>query len=1148
MIDIFKKGGLQRKIFILMLVVGVFPGIVGITSIYFVGKRLTLDSAGPGLVGTAEKAASEVDTIFRHQLREVYELGQGPHLLSFVKKANLRYRANDEEKALKNLEDLWNSGNPAFRKSILENEIAHFLKTHENGNPELYCHTMITDEKGSLVASTIPVERFSYAGETWWKEAMSGKSNIEGPHECPAGRGNINITFAIPILNPEDKSPVGVLYIEHKVSTLLSPLKMFHFGKTGHLDVVSSKGLFIMEPFGVEHKPVESWLRRDISTRQKGWTTGVDEHDREAAIGFAPVKFNDWYVILSQDIREIYAPMRALMWGASIPGFLTVLLLALLWFQLSRKMILTPVSQLSEGAYLIGHGHLDHRLDIKTGDELEKLAHEFNTMAENLSISQEKLKRWNDELREEVAKRTSELEETNAELHESKDDLQKSLQQVMALNNELQTNREELSKRNDDLASANVRLREMDRLKSEFLANMSHELRTPLTAIIGFSELLVDRVMGEINDEQAGCIENVLTSGQHLLKLINDILDLSKIEAGKMELHLETFELSFIIDFVRKTISSLAEKKGLALKVDIAEDIPHIYADPGKIKQLLINLVGNAIKFTPEGGTITIGAEFKDGCFIISVADTGIGIRQEDRDRIFQEFQQAEGSTSREYGGTGLGLTLTRKLTEMHGGKIELESEHGKGSKFTVYIPMRIEKRAPMPSKKREERGSVKPLDLLREMDELLKPSSEHQNTQPLILVVEDDPKLSKLLSMYLSQAGYRVETAMDGDEAIRKALDLRPFAITLDIMLPRKDGWEVLQELKGMPETRDIPVIIVSMVENEELGFSLGAMDYLVKPISREDLLRSIGRYSYRTRMTKGMGRILVVDDDPKICEFVATVMRKEGYHVDTAPGGEDGLRMAIEGLPDLIILDLMMPKVTGFDVIKELKKYPDTKDIPIFVLTAKDLSREEKEGLLADAAKVVQKGGISKEDLIAEIKRMEILQPDRAGLIDDVTGLFNHRYFVNRASYEVGRGHRYGREVSVALIDIDSFGHYIEVNGQLLGDVVLKDISRLLCNNLRKADIAMRYTGGKFAILFPETGKESTMSVSEKLNSLIEGYPFPKRESQPLGKVTVSISVATYPADGNGATELIGRLEAAIERAVNLGGNRVLNVGEVQ
>lgn len=1148
LLNVFKKGGLQRKIFILMLVVGVFPGIVGITSIYFVGKRLTLDSAGPGLVGTAEKAASEVDTIFRHQLREIVEMGQGIHLRNFVKKTNEKYGSKDWEKVLRELEARWESGEPSLRKTILENEIALFLKNHEDGNPELYCHTMVTDGKGALVASTFPVERFSYAGESWWKEAMSGKSSIDGPHECPAGRGNMNFHFAVPILSSGDKSPLGVLYIELKVSGLLYPLKMFHFGKTGHLDVVNAKGLFIMEPLGVEHKPVEKWLRKEISSREKGWTTGVDEHGRLAALGFAPTKVKDWYVILSQDTSEIYAPMRALMWGASIPGFLTVLLLALLWFQLSRKMILTPVSQLSEGAYLIGHGRLDHRLDIKTGDELEKLAHEFNAMAENLSASQEKLKRWNDELREEVAKRTSELEETNEELQESRDDLQESLQQVMALNNELQTNREELSKRNKDLASVNVRLREMDRLKSEFLANMSHELRTPLTAIIGFSELLIDRVMGEMNEEQAGCVENVLTSGQHLLKLINDILDLSKIEAGKMELHLETFELATIVDFVRKTISPLAEKKRVTLEVNIAEGIPDMYADPGKIKQLLLNLVGNAIKFTPEGGRVTIGSESRNGHFIISVADTGIGIRQEDRDRIFQEFQQAEGSTSREYGGTGLGLTLTKKLTEMHGGKIELESEPGKGSKFTVYIPMRIEKRAPMPSqiKEKEERVSAKPVDILREMDSLLKLSSEQQKTQPLILVVEDDPKLSKLLSMYLSQAGYRVETAMDGDEAIRKALELRPFAITLDIMLPRKDGWEVLMDLKGMPETRDIPVIIVSMVENQELGFSLGAMDYLVKPVSREDLLRSVGRYNYTSRMMKGMGRILVVDDDPKICEFVATVMRKEGYHVDTAPGGEEGLRMAIEGLPDLIILDLMMPRVSGFDVIKGLKRYPDTKDIPIFVLTAKDLSREEKEGLVADAAKVVQKGGISKEDLIAEIKRMEILQPDRAGLIDSVTGLFNHRYFVNRAAYEVGRGHRYGRDISMALIDIDSFGHYNEVNGQLSGDIVLKDIARLLCNNLRKADIAMRYTGGKFAVLFPETGKDSAISVSEKLNSLIDGYPFPKRESQPSGRVTISISVATYPADGNVAPELIERLETTISKAVSMGGNRVMDVGK--
>lgn len=1105
--------------FILMLVVGILPGIVGIVFVTFMGEKLMLQSIGPGLVGTAEKAASEVDTILDLRLREAGELAKKKELLELIRKNKYRYNSKNENKILEELEALWKSADPALLKATLENEVSSKLRGRVDKEPDTFCHFTVTDSKGGLIAASHPVPNFSYSEEDWWKEAMAGRPYLKNPHMCSAGRGNYNLFFAVPIMEPEGKEPLGVLKVEFQVAKILAPLKNFRYGKTGHLQILDSSGLVFAEALGVENASFSKSIIKTIYQENTGWTISTDEHGVKSAIAFAPVKAKDWHIILTQEMAEIDAPLEALMWVSTGPWSLTVIILTLIGFNISRKMILTPISKLNETAHQIGHGYLDQRLDIKTGDELEGLAQEFNVMAEKLSESQEKLKRWNEELREEVVRRTADLEEANEELKDS---------------------RVELNKKNTDLGSANLKLREMDRLKSEFLANMSHELRTPLTAIIGFSELLVDGVMGDMNEEQTGCAEDILTSGQHLLKLINDILDLSKIEAGKMELNYETFDLEAIISFIRKTMAPLIEKKKQILKIEVAEGIPDIYADPGKIKQLLLNLVGNAIKFTPEGGTITIGAEFKDSCFALSVTDTGIGIKLEDRERIFQEFQQGEASTSREYEGTGLGLTLTRKLTEMHGGILELESEVGKGSKFTAYIPLMFEKRS---SLRKEE---ISPVEESRETKEMPKPSAV-QETQPLILVVEDDPKLSRLLSVYLTQAGYRIEAATDGDEAIKKAVELQPFAITLEIMLPKKDGWEVMQELKAMPETRDIPVIIVSMVENQELGFSLGALDYLVKPVTREALLGSIEGYSGKTGFTKGAVNILVVDNDSKLLDFLSTILKREGYHVSLATGGEEGLRMAIEQLPDLIIIDLMMPKVSGFDVIRELKKHPDAKEIPILVLTAKDLSKEEKNVLMEDVAKVINKGEVSKDDLVDEVRRIEILHPGRAGLFDNVTGLLNRRYFINRLSHEVNRSHRYGRDLTISLIDIDLFGHYNEVNGYLLGDMLLKDIARLLNKNLRKADIAMRYIGGRFAVIFPETGKNAAMAVADKLRTLIEGYPFPKRENQPLGRVTVSISLATYPADGIETGELIERLENAIEMTVKMGGNRVMDVGEM-
>lgn len=343
--------------------------------------------------------------------------------------------------------------------------------------------------------------------------------------------------------------------------------------------------------------------------------------------------------------------------------------LPLLSFYLSRY-VTEPILTLHKGATVIGEGNLHHRIKhrikVNTGDEIEALAVAFNEMAAS-------------------------IEEADEELKASKEELEASLQEVTALNDELNAGRKELSRKNEDLAAVNIKLKEMDRLKSEFLANMSHELRTPLTAILGFSELLIDEVMGKVNEEQKDSLKNIITSGQHLLKLINDVLDLSKIEAGKMELHPETFHLLAAIDFVTGTVMPLVDKKGQTLKVEMAEGMPDIYADPGKIRQLLLNLVGNAIKFTPAGGTITIGAGIKDNNIVLSVSDTGIGIKPEDRERVFQEFQQAKGSASRQYGGTGLGLTLSKKIAEMHGGRVDLESEVGKGSTFTAYIPLETE-------------------------------------------------------------------------------------------------------------------------------------------------------------------------------------------------------------------------------------------------------------------------------------------------------------------------------------------------------------------------------------------------------------------------------------------------------------------------
>ena len=403
---------------------------------------------------------------------------------------------------------------------------------------------------------------------------------------------------------------------------------------------------------------------------------------------------------------------------------------------------------------------------------------------------------------------------------------------------------EKVLERTRELERINRELRRANEIKGRFIANMSHELRTPLHSIVGFSEVLLDRAFGDINEKQQRHITNILTSGRHLLHLVNNILDLAKIEAGRIELSPEVFSLKAVIDEVLMVVKHLADKKLIELTTDVSPEVSNFTADKVKFKQVLYNLLSNAIKFTPESGKVGIRTEklinrdlfpwaIKGQEFLkLSVRDTGIGIRTEDKERVFDEFEQLDPSRSTE--GTGLGLSLTKRLIEIHGGHVDLESAYGKGSVFNVYLPV------------------VAPEIVVEEkpvIPEVVPAFSWAAEDAPLILVVEDDLPTSELLTIHLTQAGYRVAHAYDGIEAIEKAGELQPFVITLDIMLPKKDGWEVLQSLKADSRTSDIPVIIHSIIDNKELGFALGAVDYLVKPVDKATILSRLEQISLATK-----------------------------------------------------------------------------------------------------------------------------------------------------------------------------------------------------------------------------------------------------------------------------------------------------------
>ncbi|HAK88795.1 MAG: hypothetical protein A2077_02675 [Nitrospirae bacterium GWC2_46_6] len=709
---------------------------------------------------------------------------------------------------------------------------------------------------------------------------------------------------------------------------------------------------------------------------------------------------------------------------------------------------------------------------------------------------------------------------------------------------------EKVIERTRELEKANRELERSSKLKSQFIATMSHELRTPLNSILGFSELLMDEIFGGLTEKQKRHVTNIHNSGSHLLQLINNILDIAKIESGKMELYYEGFAVRQAISEVETVIRPLVDKKRQELIVKVSEGVTLIKADKVKFKQILYNLVSNAVKFTPEGGNIFVEANLageddayfarykdictkKDSCLSLSVTDSGIGIKKEDHEKIFSEFEQVDSSFSRRYEGTGLGLALTKKLVELHGGDIFVESEEGKGSKFAVVLPL-----FDVSVAEKEARPAAPAME---KFEYSLDMPKKRRGESPLILVVEDDPSTSELLTLHLAQGGYRVAHVYNGDFAISRIREAKPFAVLLDVMMPGKDGWEILQELKSDPELKDIPVIMASVVDNLELGFALGATDYLVKPVNRASLLKKLQDLSFATKKGRRSINILCIDDHVEVLELLTSILEPAGYNVIAANSGKEGIEKALAYKPDLIILDLMMPEIDGFEVTQRLKENPSTMDIPILILTAKDLSIDDRMKLAGKVETLMQKSHFTKEDLLMQIRDLETTYPNRAGLLDEVSGLFDHSYFQIRLAQEVVRAGRYKNTFSMVMLDLDNFTEYIKIHGIHRANVVIKKIAEFLRKTMRGSDTVVRYGIDEFALILTNTIKSPAEAVAKRLLSYIDSYPFYGEESMPQGKVTVSVSVINYPSDASSPEELIFKAHQMLRKAKSDGGARL-------
>ncbi len=595
-----------------------------------------------------------------------------------------------------------------------------------------------------------------------------------------------------------------------------------------------------------------------------------------------------------------------------------------LWVALKRSIV-RPILDIEETARRIEEGDLSNRAPVKSDDEIGRLAVEFNKMASSLE-------EYYATLENRVTERTEELRGANEELFSKKQELE----------------------------TANIELREANHMKSQFIANVSHELRTPLNSIIGFSELLGEKAFGDLNDKQSQYVGFIHSSGEHLLKLINNILDLSKIEAGRMEILPEVFPISEVIGEALGIMRPLAHERNVTIETKIVPASPKLRADRAKFKQILLNILSNAVKFNKSGGkvdlswTVTeepVGTEFKH-FILFSIKDTGIGITEEEQGKLFKAFERVDSSLTKEYDSTGLGLVLTKRLVELHGGEVWLESTPDVGSTFFIKLPQ-----------------GTSDIELPDFTDYAFANSGGEDH--PLVLLASESSDTNHLLEIYLEGGDYDVIKAVDGIDLLNKAQEEKPFAIIMGITLPKRDGWEVLKQLKANPVTTYIPVIIVSSIDNKDLGFSLGAVDYLEKPVDKARVLSTLNSMRASGKQSAAPARVLLIDNS--FTEIGETVehLEKDGVVVFTGELDDNAAKLASSCNPDCIVVRMQGKGKKFFDMMDRLVKIATGKNAHIIVFTPDTITDEQKKRLSNERIRLaVHRQGRFYEDIVNEIK----------------------------------------------------------------------------------------------------------------------------------------------------------------------------------